>query len=156
MRDADPRLVIDAARAAGVHETVGRLPLGYDTPIGEGRLTLSGGQKQRIALARAIFGEPLLLVLDEPNSNLDAEGERALVAAINDAKARGAIVIVIAHRQSIMECVDKLLVLQEGRVVQFGERNEQPPSAVQGIAPRQAARHRVPAPLNADAAGGVP
>jgi ATP-binding cassette subfamily C protein len=126
MRDADPRLVIEAARAAAVHETIGRLPLGYDTPIGDARLTLSGGQKQRIALARALFGKPLLLVLDEPNSNLDAEGERALIQAMTDARDSGAIVIVIAHRQSIMDCVDKVLLLQEGQVVQFGERSEQP------------------------------
>ncbi len=122
MRDADPRQVIEAARAAGVHETIGRLPLGYDTPIGDGRLTLSGGQRQRIALARALFGAPYLLVLDEPNSNLDAEGEQALITAITGAKQNGAIVIVIAHRQSIMDCVDKLLVLQDGRIAQFGER----------------------------------
>jgi ATP-binding cassette, subfamily C, bacterial len=138
MRDADPRLVINAARAAGVHETIGRLPLGYDTPIGDGRLTLSGGQKQRVALARALFGEPLLLVLDEPNSNLDAEGEQALIGAVTAAKASGAIVIVIAHRQSIMDCVDKLLVLQDGRVAQFGERTPQS-VAVQPLIRRQPA-----------------
>lgn len=138
MREADPRLVIDAARAAGVHETIGRLPLGYDTPIGDGRLTLSGGQKQRVALARALFGEPLLLVLDEPNSNLDAEGEQALIGAIATARASGAIVIVIAHRQSIMDCVDKLLILQDGRIAQFGERT--PTSvAVQPLVRRQSA-----------------
>jgi ATP-binding cassette subfamily C protein len=122
MRDADPRLIIEAARAAGVHETIGRLPLGYDTPIGDGRLTLSGGQRQRVALARALFGNPLLLVLDEPNSNLDSEGEQALISAITAAKRNGAIVVVIAHRQSIMDCVDQLLVLQDGRIAQFGER----------------------------------
>lgn len=132
MRDADPRLIIEAARAAGVHETIGRLPLGYDTPIGDGRLTLSGGQRQRIGLARALFGDPLLLVLDEPNSNLDSEGEQALVAAITAAKKNGAIVIIIAHRQSIMDCVDKLLVLQDGRIAQFGER-AQPANAVQPL-----------------------
>lgn len=149
MREADPRLVIAAARAAGVHETIGRLPLGYDTPVGDGRLTLSGGQRQRIALARALFGDPLLLVLDEPNSNLDAEGEQALIAAINAAKANGAIVIVIAHRQSIMDCVDKLLVLQDGRVAQFGERAAST-TAVQPI--RRAAKEIVGKRASAGAA----
>ncbi len=122
MREADPAMVIEAARAAGVHELVGRLPLGYDTPVGDGRFTLSGGQKQRIALARALFGRPRLLVLDEPNANLDAEGEQALMRAIASARADGSIVIMIAHRMSMMQAADKLLVLQDGRVAQFGER----------------------------------
>jgi ATP-binding cassette subfamily C protein len=122
MRDADPRLVIEAARQAGVHEMIGRLPLGYDTPVGEGRHTLSGGQKQRIALARALFGRPRLLILDEPNANLDNEGEQALMRAIAAARADGAIVIMVAHRQSLMQAADKLLVLQEGRIAQFGPR----------------------------------
>ena len=122
MAEADPRAVIDAARAAGVHEAIGRLPLGYDTPIGEARLTLSGGQKQRIGLARALFGWPTLLVLDEPNANLDAEGEQALLSAVREAKSRGAIIIIIAHRQTVMQSVDKILILNEGRVTQFGDR----------------------------------
>jgi ATP-binding cassette subfamily C protein len=132
MRDVDPRLVIEAARLAGVHDMIGRLPLGYDTPVGDGRFTLSGGQKQRIALARALFGRPRLLVLDEPNANLDTDGENALMQAIDAMRDDGAIVVLIAHRPAIMQCADKLLVLQDGRVAQFGERT----SVVSSITPR--------------------
>ncbi len=132
MREPDPRQVIEAARMAGVHEMIGRLPLGYDTPVGDGRFTLSGGQKQRIALARALYGRPRLLVLDEPNANLDAEGEAALMNAMRAMRDDGATVVVIAHRPAIMECADKLLVLQEGRIAQFGERT----SVVATITPR--------------------
>jgi len=132
MRDSDPREVIAAARAAGVHEMIGRMPLGYDTPVGDGRFTLSGGQKQRIALARALYGRPRLLVLDEPNANLDAEGEQALMAAIDAVRRDRGIVVMIAHRPAIMECADKLLVLQDGRIAQFGERT----SVVATITPR--------------------
>ncbi|MDP2698139.1 type I secretion system permease/ATPase [Thalassospira sp.] len=124
MRAGDPRQVIEAARAAGVHEMIGRLPLGYDTPIGGSRHTLSGGQKQRIALARALYGWPRFLVLDEPNANLDAEGEASLIRAVNRAADDGAMVVLIAHRQSIMRFAHKLLVLQDGRIKQFGERTD--------------------------------
>lgn len=122
MRDADPRLVLEAARLADVHEMIGRLPLGYDTKLGDGGYTLSGGQRQRIGLARALYGKPRLIVLDEPNANLDADGERALIRAIEAMRADGAIVILIAHRPSVMQAADKLMVLQDGKITQYGPR----------------------------------
>jgi ATP-binding cassette subfamily C protein len=122
MRDGDPAAVIEAARRADVHDLIGRLPLGYDTPVGDTGHMLSGGQRQRIALARALYASPNLIVLDEPNANLDATGEQALLRAIAAAKADGAIVVMVAHRPSIMQIADKLLVLEEGRVAQFGPR----------------------------------
>src|SRR3546814_8418325 len=100
------------------------MPFGYDTPVGDGGYSLSGGQRQRIALARALFGEPRLLILDEPNSNLDNDGEQALVKTIQAAKAGGATVVIIAHRPSIMSVVDKLLVLKDGPIEQFGPRTD--------------------------------
>ncbi|MBO1904279.1 type I secretion system permease/ATPase [Microvirga sp. 3-52] len=143
MRDSDPRLVLEAARLADVHELIGRLPLGYDTPLGDGGHALSGGQRQRIGLARAVYGKPRLIVLDEPNSNLDTDGERALMRTIETLRADGAMIILIAHRPSIMQAADKLMVLQEGRISQFGPRTsvvsaitpgEKPIAAVKGSA----------------------
>ena len=124
MQDSDPREVIRAAQAAGIHEMIGRLPHGYDTPVAEGMHMLSGGQMQRLALARALYGDPKLLILDEPNSNLDNVGEQALIAAVRKARARGAIVIMIAHRPSVMAVADKLMVLEHGAVKQFGPHTE--------------------------------
>ena len=122
--DAEMQDVVAAARAAGVHDLIGSLPHGYATRIGGTGVQLSGGQKQRIALARALYGDPKLLVLDEPNSNLDAEGEAALVAAIGAAQARGTTVVVVAQRMSILNRADRLLVLKDGAVAHFGPRAE--------------------------------
>ncbi|SFJ44414.1 ATP-binding cassette, subfamily C [Phyllobacterium sp. CL33Tsu] len=124
MTDSEPQRVLEAARLADVHEMIGRLPLGYDTPVGDGRLTLSGGQRQRIGLARCLYNNPRLIVLDEPNANLDSVGERALMRAIEQARDDGAIVIMIAHRPTIMQVADKLLVLENGRITQFGPRTD--------------------------------
>jgi PrtD family type I secretion system ABC transporter len=122
--DADPAKVIEAAKLVGLHEVIMRLPKGYDTDIGDGGVKLSGGQRQRIGLARAVFGNPRLVVLDEPNSSLDAEGEAALVDAIAQLKRRGTTVLVIAHRPNILQHADKVLILQNGVVAAFGDRAE--------------------------------
>ena len=112
--------LIAAANEAGVHELILRLPKGYETEVGDGGLMLSGGQRQRIALARALYGDPFLVVLDEPNSNLDSDGERALIRAIARVRARRGIVVVIAHRAALLQAVDHLLVLNGGRMQAFG------------------------------------
>jgi ATP-binding cassette subfamily C protein len=121
-RHADMADVVAAARVAGVHEIIGRLPQGYETRLSDGGARLSGGQRQRLALARAVFGDPKLVVLDEPNSSLDAEGEAALIDAIEILRARGAAVLVVAQRMSILNRADRLLLLKEGGVAQFGDR----------------------------------
>lgn len=124
LREGDPQDVVAAARSAGVHEMIGRLPYGYDTVVGDGAYSLSGGQKQRLALARALYGRPSLLVLDEPNASLDAMGEQALIQAVRAAREDGCTVVLIAHRPSIMQVADKLLVLRDGAVEQFGPRTD--------------------------------
>jgi ATP-binding cassette subfamily C protein len=116
--------VVAAAGEAGVHDLILQLPQGYDTPLGLMGAGLSAGQAQRIALARALFGEPALLVLDEPNAFLDQNGESSLVAAITKARSRGAAIVVIAHRKGVLECADRLLVLEEGRPKLIGPAAE--------------------------------
>jgi ATP-binding cassette subfamily C protein len=122
--DPDPGAVIAAARAADVHDMILALPNGYDTRIGEAGQALSAGQRQRIALARALYRDPFLVVLDEPNSNLDADGERALTSAIAGVRARGGIVIVIAHRPSALTAVDCVAAMAHGEIQAFGSKDE--------------------------------
>ncbi len=117
-------VVIAAAQAAGVHDMIVRLSEGYDTQIGEGGAVLSAGQRQRVALARALYRDPFLVVLDEPNSNLDAEGDRALTAAMMKVRARGGIVVVVAHRRSALASVDQVLAMAQGRLQMVGPKDE--------------------------------
>ncbi|GAA3066772.1 type I secretion system permease/ATPase [Rhizobium viscosum] len=122
--EASSEKIIAAAKAAGVYDMIVQFPDGFDTKIGEQGSTLSGGQRQRIALARALYGNPFLVVLDEPNSNLDAEGEAALTRAVSGIRARGGIAIVIAHRPSALAGVDLVLILANGQAQAFGPKDE--------------------------------
>ena len=140
--EADSRAIITAAKAADVHQLILGLSDGYDTRLGVGGTSLSGGQRQRIALARALYKSPFLVVLDEPNSNLDAEGEAALTRAIHGIRERGGIAIVIAHRPSALAAVDKVAVLGGGQLAAFGPKDEVlgkvlSPAGAQGPAPAQ-------------------
>ncbi len=121
---AKPEAILEAAQAAGVHDLILSLPGGYATPIGELGMAISGGQRQRIALARALYGNPFLIVLDEPSSNLDSDGEGALTQAIMNVRARGGIVIVVAHRPSALAGVDQVLVMRDGKLQIIGAKDE--------------------------------
>ena len=118
--EVDPEKVIQAAKRAGVHDLILHLPKGYDTVLGDGGAGLSGGQKQRIGLARALYDDPSLIVLDEPNSNLDDSGEQALLAAVSDLRQRGKTLVLISHRTGVIGATTKLLLLREGQVQLFG------------------------------------
>ncbi|MBG9389802.1 type I secretion system permease/ATPase [Caenimonas aquaedulcis] len=134
--EMDSTKVIDAARGAGLHEMILRFPKGYDTPIGEAGSLLSGGQRQRIGLARAIYGNPALIVLDEPNANLDDAGEAALVKAIGQLKAKGRTVFLITHRAGAVAAADRILYLQDGEIRADGPRDAVI-AALRGVAERK-------------------
>jgi ATP-binding cassette, subfamily C, type I secretion system permease/ATPase len=142
---ADSEAILKAARIAGVHDIILRLPEGYATRIGEGGMSLSAGQRQRIGLARAVFGDPFLLVLDEPNANLDADGENALTRAIQTLRQNKCIVIVISHRPSALGALDMMMVLYEGKAIAFGP-SEEVFARVRNVTSQAAARRAAPPP----------
>jgi ATP-binding cassette, subfamily C, bacterial PrsD len=154
--------ILKAAQIAGVHDIILRLPEGYSTRIGEGGMSLSAGQRQRLGLARAVFGDPFLVVLDEPNANLDADGENALTRAIQILRQNNCIVIVISHRPSALSALNMAMVLYEGKAIAFGPREEifarvrtatgQGAAAGQAATARQAAAARQPAAARQSAA----
>jgi len=155
---AGSEAILEAARIAGAHELILRLPNGYSTRIGEGGASLSAGQRQRIGLARAVFGNPFLIVLDEPNANLDAEGEKALSVAIAALRQRRCIVIVVSHRPSALAALDMAMVLSEGRIIAFGPREATLASLARAVvqrAPFAAAKPAAAKPGLSMAAGGA-
>jgi ATP-binding cassette subfamily C protein len=145
--ERDGRAIVAAAMAAGVHDMIVRLPNGYDTPLGAQGTAMSAGQRQRIGLARALYGDPFVVILDEPNAFLDAEGEQALNRAIAGIRARGAIAVVVAHRPSVLEQVDLVAVIQAGKLTAFG-----PKAQVLGLRPPSDRSRPEPVPRRAAAA----
>ncbi|WP_188823041.1 type I secretion system permease/ATPase [Brucella endophytica] len=143
--DPDPGAVIEATKAAGAHDLILRFEQGYETSIGENGSALSAGQRQRIGLARALYRNPFLVVLDEPNANLDSEGEAAVVSAIASIRARGGIAIVVAHRPSAIGAVDLVLMMEGGRQKAFGPRDEVLSQVLKGANPTAPAARGYPA-----------
>ncbi|WP_293400447.1 type I secretion system permease/ATPase [Phenylobacterium sp.] len=134
--DVDDEQVVRAAQVAGVHQLILRLPSGYDTDLGESGHVLSAGQRQRVGLARALLGNPRLIVLDEPNAALDAEGEEALVKALDALKAGGSTIVIVSHKPSVFRSADKMLMLRDGRMEMFGPRDQVMARVVQPAVPR--------------------
>ena len=142
--EIEPAKVEAAARAVGLHETIMELPKGYDSPVGRDGAILSGGQRQRVGLARALYGDPVFVVLDEPNSSLDESGDAALASAIAQLKSRGTTFVVMTHRTSVLSVADKMLILQDGQNRAFGTRDEVLAALAKAIAPQQAQQPPVP------------
>lgn len=153
--DAAPETIIRAAEQAGVHGLIVRLSQGYDTRVGEGGMALSGGQRQRIGLARALYGDPFLVVLDEPNSNLDSEGEQGLTQAIANVRARGGIAVIVAHRPSALAAVDQVLVMGDGEAKALGPKEQVLRPAEQAVTPAAMPAPGGPVRPAAAAAGAV-
>jgi ATP-binding cassette subfamily C protein EexD len=151
----DPEKVVLAARVAGVHEMILQLVDGYDTVIGSDGVNLSGGQRQRIGLARAVYGSPRLIVLDEPNSNLDEVGERALGVALQKIKETGATVFIISHRPNILSRLDRVMVLNAGTLSMYGSRDQVIAELAQQQAKTQAQAQGQTQPRVAAAAPGA-
>jgi ABC-type protease/lipase transport system fused ATPase/permease subunit len=122
--ELDHKKIIAAARMAGMHDMVQMMPAGYNTQIGDAGYVLSGGQRQRIGLSRALYNQPVFIVLDEPNANLDGEGEAALLSAVQQLREQGSTLVLVTHKTSVLATVDKILVMAEGQVQGFGTRDE--------------------------------
>jgi ATP-binding cassette, subfamily C, bacterial PrsD len=144
-KEATTEEIVEAAKLAGVHEMILAFPKGYDTPVGESGMTLSGGQRQRIGLARAVFGNPFLVVLDEPNSNLDPVGEQSLNEAIQRMRQTGKIVVIVAHRPSAIFAANKILSLRNGRAEMFGPKKQ----VLAALFPRMGQPHKPAEIVNA-------
>jgi ATP-binding cassette subfamily C exporter for protease/lipase len=144
---SDRSAVEEAARRVGLHEFILSLPEGYDTQVGLDGLSLSGGYRQRVGLARALYGDPVFVVLDEPDASLDEAGDRALAQTIAAAKARGTTFVVITHRRNVLRVCDKLLVLADGKVQALGPRDQVLAALARGLQQAQSARPARPVPV---------